>query len=235
MRRRRSDTQLDILVLDAGGAPARPWLTLVLDGHSRVIAGYCVFLGAPTALQTSLALRQAIWRKADPAWPVCGIPDILQVDHGGDFASRRLERVVADLGIGLVFSGVARPQGRGKVERFFGTLNTELLPELPGHLVEGRPETAKALPLSELDAAVGAYVTQTYNLRPQGEIGATPRDAWNAVAEDAERLRPLCLQPRIAKAISCARKCNYLGKRQNLPSELHRSRLSKEHPASCLG
>ena len=38
-----------------------------------VIAGYAVFLGAPSALQTALALRQAIWRKADPAWPICGI------------------------------------------------------------------------------------------------------------------------------------------------------------------
>ena len=173
-------TQLDILVLDAGGAPAPPWLTLVLDDHSRVIAGYCVFLGAPTALRTSLALRQAIWRKTDPAWPVCGIPDILHVDHGSDFTSRHLEQVGADLRIELVFSGVARPQGRGKVERLFGTLNTDLLPELPGHLVEGRPATAPALSLSELDAAVAAYITHTYNLRPHGAIGAAPGDAWIA-------------------------------------------------------
>jgi len=54
----------------------------VIDDHSRVVAGYMVFLGAPSALNTSLALRQAIWRKADPAWPVCGIPDVLYVDHG---------------------------------------------------------------------------------------------------------------------------------------------------------
>ncbi|MEM9761708.1 MAG: Mu transposase C-terminal domain-containing protein [Pseudomonadota bacterium] len=173
-------TLLDVLVLDAGGAPVRPWLTLVLDDHSRAIAGYCVFLGAPTALQTSLALRQAIWRKTDPAWPVCGVPDVLHVDHGSDFTSRHLEQVAADLRIDLIFSGVARPQGRGKVERLFGTLNTELLPELPGHLVEGRPEAAPALSLSELDAAIGAYITHTYNLRPHGEIGATPRDAWIA-------------------------------------------------------
>jgi putative transposase len=33
-------------------------------------------------LNTSLALRQAIWRKADPDWPVCGIPDTHYVDHG---------------------------------------------------------------------------------------------------------------------------------------------------------
>ncbi|HQT62843.1 Mu transposase C-terminal domain-containing protein, partial [Acidiphilium sp.] len=173
-------TQLDILVLDAGGTPARPWLTLVLDDHSRAIAGYCVFVGAPTALQTSLALRQAIWRKTDPAWPICGVPDILHVDHGSDFTSRHLEQVAADLRIELVFSGVARPQGRGKVERLFGTLNTELLPELPGHLVEGRPASVPVLSLSQLDAAVGAYIIHTYNLREHSEIGAAPRDAWIA-------------------------------------------------------
>lgn len=45
-------TQLDILSLDAGGRPVRPWLTTVLDDYSRVIAGYMVFLGAPSALNT---------------------------------------------------------------------------------------------------------------------------------------------------------------------------------------
>src|SRR3546814_16174217 len=75
-------TQLDILILDAGGRPVRPWLTTVLDDHSRVIAGYMVFLGAPSALNTSLALRQAIWLKAAPPWPVCGISsDERRVGH----------------------------------------------------------------------------------------------------------------------------------------------------------
>jgi putative transposase len=66
-------TELDILIPDANGGP---WLTTVLDDHSRALAGYTVFLGAPSALQTSLALRQAIWRKPDPGWQVCGIPDV---------------------------------------------------------------------------------------------------------------------------------------------------------------
>jgi putative transposase len=83
-------TRLDVLILDEAGRPARPWLTTVLDDYSRAVAGYMTFLGAPSALNTSLALRQAIWRKADPAWPICGIPDVLYVDHGSDFASRHL-------------------------------------------------------------------------------------------------------------------------------------------------
>ena len=72
-------TELDVLVLEANGTAARPWLTIVIDDHCRAIAGYTVFFGAPSALHTSLALRQAIWRKTDPTWPVCGIPDVLYV------------------------------------------------------------------------------------------------------------------------------------------------------------
>lgn len=78
-------TQLDILVLD-GGNPRRPWLTVVLDDCSRAVPGYTINLGAPSSLNTSLALRQAIWTKSDPAWPMCGIPEIRYADHGSDLA-----------------------------------------------------------------------------------------------------------------------------------------------------
>lgn len=171
-------TLLDVLVLDEGGKPMRPWLTTVLDDHSRAVAGYMVFLGAPCVLNTCLVLRHAIWRKADPAWPVCGVPDVLYVDHGSDFTSRHLDRAAADLRFRLVYSAVARPQGRGKVERLFGTLNTELLRELPGHLVEGKAASTPTLSLARLDRAIGAFIADTYHVRVHGEIGQTPLDAW---------------------------------------------------------
>lgn len=47
----------------------RPWLTVVLNDKFCAVAGDTVFLGDPTALQTAFALRQAIWRKTDPAEP----------------------------------------------------------------------------------------------------------------------------------------------------------------------
>jgi len=171
-------TQLDLLILDANGKPARPWLTIVQDDYSRAVAGYCVFLGAPSALQTALALRQAICRKGDPGWPVCGIPEMLYTDHGSDFTSQHLEQVAAELRIELVFSAVARPQGRGKIERIFGTVNTELLPELPGYLAEGKARRPPALPLSELDQVVGRFLIGTHNARRHSEIGLTPDAAW---------------------------------------------------------
>ena len=173
-------TLLDLTIVDENGNEARPWLTVVIDDHSRAVAGYAVFLGAPCSLQTALALRQAIWRKTDPAWPICGIPDVLYVDHGSDFTSRHLEQVAADLRMELTFSTVRRPQGRGKVERFFGTVNSELLPELPGSFVGGQPAKTPSLSLSDLDHALGTFITQTYNVRVHREIGVTPNAAWVA-------------------------------------------------------
>lgn len=80
-------TLLDIEILDKAGASVRPWLTVVLDDYSRAVAGYTVFIGAPTVEQTALALHQAVNRKTNTAWPVSDLPDVLYRDHGSDFTS----------------------------------------------------------------------------------------------------------------------------------------------------
>lgn len=174
-------TLLDVQVLDAKGQPARPWLTVVLDDHSRAVAGYTVFLGDPTAEQTALALHQAAGRKSNPAWPVTGLPDVLYSDHGSDFTSARLERVCLDTHIRLVHSRVGVPQGRGKIERFFGTVTSELLPHLPGHMPHGtraKPVSPPALTLAQLDEILERFVVEDYHARPHSETGQQPATRW---------------------------------------------------------
>ncbi|BAS18463.1 transposase for transposon Tn552 (plasmid) [Arthrobacter sp. Hiyo8] len=139
-----------------------------------------VFLGAPSAMNTALALRQGIWPKAVSGWPMCGIPDVLYVDHGSDFTSHHLAQTAMDLHFEITYSTIARPQGRGKIERFFGTLNTELLAELPGHLSPGNRAPEPVLTLPELDDAVGRFITGTYHRRTHSEINSTPNRAWIA-------------------------------------------------------
>lgn len=170
-------TMLDILIRDTNGKPVRPWLTIVEDDHSRAICGYTVFTGAPSAMNTALALRQAIWHKSEPRWAMCGIPDVLYVDHGSDFTSSHVAQSAIDLHIHIVHSAVARPQGRGKIERFYGTINTELLPTLAGHLAPGQRHPEPALNLSQLDQAIGAFILE-YNHRVHRSIGTTPHEAW---------------------------------------------------------
>jgi putative transposase len=168
-------TQLDLIL--AGGD--RPWLSAILDDRSRGVAGFSVSLTAPSALQTSLALRQSIWRKPEPGWGLCGIPDVLYVDHGSDFTSRHLEQVAADLHIQLIHSTVGRPQGRGKIERFFRTVNQLFLATLPGYAPQGRPVTPPGLSLSDLDHQLRGFVIG-YNHRLHGETGQAPQDRWAA-------------------------------------------------------
>jgi len=106
-------TELDVMVLDEADRPVRLWLTVIVDDHSRAVPGNTVFLGDPTALQTALALRQAIWRKTDPAWPVCGHPAALYSDRGSDFTSDHMAQVCADVKVQLIHSTPGKPRLTG--------------------------------------------------------------------------------------------------------------------------
>ncbi len=171
-------TELDILVQDANGAPVRPWLTVVIDDHSRAIAAYQLTTSPPSALQTALALRRAIWRKAEPGWTICGIPEVLYTDHGCDFTSRHIEQVCAELKVRLIFSQVGRPRGRGRIERFFGTLNTCCLADLPGYLAPGGPPPKPGLALAGLDAALRRFIVEAYNHTRHSATGHAPEARW---------------------------------------------------------
>ena len=171
-------SELDILVKDEKGNPRKPWLTVILDDYSRAVAGYFLSLHAPSAIQTSLALRQAIWRKAVPAWHVCGIPEVLYTDHGSDFTSHHIEEVAADLKIRLIFSTVAKPRGRGKLERFFETLTQVLLPRLPGFSPGDCVVRGTKLTLEQLAKELETFLVHEYHLAPHSTTKEPPQARW---------------------------------------------------------
>jgi putative transposase len=173
-------TELDVRVLDEHARPARPWLTVILDDFSRAVAGYALSLHAPSSIQTALALRQAIWRKGNPHWSVCGIPETFYSDHGSDFTSQHLEQVAADLHMPLVFSTAGKPRGRGKVERIFETVNQRFLSHQPGYTPAGSAPATAVLTLPELDARLRTYFVETYHQQPHSETGVPPQARWEA-------------------------------------------------------
>lgn len=173
-------TPLDIMILDASGAPQRPWLTTVIDDHSRVLAGYFMSLDVPSAMNTALALRQAIWRKTDPRWIVCGIPDQLYVDNGADFTSEHIMQACIALKIRLLHSRPGRPRGRGRIERLFRTINDMFLPDLPGHLINGKPLSPPGLDLPTLAARFEMFLHTVYHVRQHGGVGEAPLRRWQA-------------------------------------------------------
>jgi putative transposase len=198
-------TPLDILLIRPDGTTAKPWLSTVIDDYSRAVAGYFLSFEAPSALNTSLALRQAIWRKEAPDWIVCGIPDVLYTDNGSDFTSQHLEQVGADLKIRLVFSIPGKPRGRGRIERFFLTVNEMFLCELDdyapaGGVVRGKP----TLTLAEFDTRFRAFLLDAYHRRENAETNISPAERWEAnsflprMPDSLEQLDLLLIQ--VAKA-----------------------------------
>jgi putative transposase len=173
-------TLLDIWLLDERGKPCRPWLTSIIDDHSRALSGYFLGFQAPSALITALALRQAIWRKEDPRWHVCGIPDTFYTDHGSDFTSCHIEQVAAALKMRLVFSIPGMPRGRGRVERFFETVNQLLLCDLPGYTPGDSAKAGARLSLAEFETRFHEFLLGNYHQRLHSATNMAPQTRWDA-------------------------------------------------------
>ncbi len=171
--------KLDIWLENEQGKAKRPWLTVILDDYSRAVAGYRLSWDAPSAQQTALALRQAVWRKEDGIWHVCGLPERFYTDHGSDFTSKHMEQVGIDLKMKLIYSQVGVPGGRGKIERFFRTVNQLLLERLPGYMGSKECETREGhLTLSELEEHFRNWLLSDYHRREHSELKRSPQEVW---------------------------------------------------------
>lgn len=119
------------LVDDIARQPiGRPWLTLVLDVNTRMVAGLYVSLASPSAAVAGLAFAQAVLPKDDwlaergieIAWPVCGLPAVLHMDNAAEFRSEAFRRGLQQHGVRPEFRPVGRPHWGGHIERLMGTL-----------------------------------------------------------------------------------------------------------------
>lgn len=173
-------TPLDLIIRDERNTTVKPWLTVILDDYSRAVAGYRLSLQPPSTQQTALTLRQAIWRKSDPRWQVCGIPESFYTDNGSDFISQHMEQVGVDLKMALVFSFPGEPRGRGRIERFFETVNQLFLCQLPGYTPAGTRHVQPTLSFDELDRRLRTFLLEEYHHRFHGETKSTPLDRWGA-------------------------------------------------------
>jgi putative transposase len=113
-------TPVDVMVVDAGRrlSIGRPWLTVVIDVATRIVAGFHVSLWAPSALSVSLTLSHAVLSKttwlADRelqtlTWPASGLPRAIHVDNAKEFHSDALVRGCQEYGVQLDHRPRARP------------------------------------------------------------------------------------------------------------------------------
>lgn len=171
-------TPLDIVLLDENGVSRKPWLTIIIDDYSRAICGYYITFEDPCSINTALALRQAIWRKKNPKWQVCGIPKILYTDNGSDFKSDHIKQVAIDLKIQLKNSIPAKPQGRGRVERFFLTVNQLLLMNFDGYTPPKTAYPQATLTLEQFTPLLEQFILEDYHQKIHSTTKQPPLERW---------------------------------------------------------
>jgi putative transposase len=150
-------------------AARKTYLFAFLDDHSRLLPGYRWGYAEDT-VRLAVALRPALASR--------GVPKGVYVDNGSAYVDRWLLRGCAKLGIRLVHSTPGRPEGRGKIERFFRTVREQFLVEITGEAdVIGRHHVAD---LAELNRLFAAWVETVYHRTIHSETGQTPLQRWCA-------------------------------------------------------
>jgi putative transposase len=132
-------------------------------------------------MSIALALRDSLL-ETDKKWNVVyGIPTIIYIDNGRDYRSRHIEEVCLHFGIEQRFHEGYRPQSKGKVERFFGTLETMCISTLDGYVgsnVQKRPHKVKPkLSMGKLQERIDIFLSE-YHERRHGTTKRPPRDLW---------------------------------------------------------
>lgn len=84
-----------------------------------------------------------------------------------------MEQVAIDLRINLIFSTVGVPRGRGKVERFFQTINQMFLENLPGYI--GNTDGEELLTIHDFKEKLHCFLIKEYNQTPHSSIKKHPQ------------------------------------------------------------
>jgi putative transposase len=150
----------------------KTYLFAFLDDRSRLVVGYR-FGFAEDTVRLAAALQ--------PALAARGVPDSAYVDNGSAFVDAWLLRACGKLGIRLVHSTPHRPQGRGKIERWFRGVRDQFLVEVTDSTAAEIAERGltHAAALLELNALFTAWVESQYHHRVHSETGQTPLARWD--------------------------------------------------------
>ena len=150
----------------------KSYLFAFIDDHSRAV------MGARWAHHDDAVRMAAAFR---PALQARGVPESAYLDNGSAFVDAWLLRGCAVLGIKLIHSRPGKPEGRGKIERFFRTVRDQFLVEA------GDGEGIRDL--AEMNRLFQAWTETVYHRVVHSETGQAPAARWEK-ASPQERAVP---------------------------------------------
>ncbi|HTH09460.1 MAG TPA: hypothetical protein VMA55_07810, partial [Acidovorax sp.] len=196
--------KLDLFVVDEQtGLPlGRPWLTVILDECTRMILGYSLSFDEPSAMTVMRALRHALMPKMEledvtSPWPCWGIMQTLVVDNGLEFHGQSLEFAAGQFGIIIQTCPRRQPWYKGKIERFFRTVQGDLIALIPGRsfsnvLERGDYDSSRhaAVSLETLHRLLNVWIADVYHAQAHSALQQSPLAKWDSLIDQVDRHLP---------------------------------------------
>tara|TARA_A100001391_G_scaffold149716_2_gene107179 strand:+ start:688 stop:2976 length:2289 start_codon:yes stop_codon:yes gene_type:complete len=180
-----------------------PYLMAAIDCYTGVIAGYDIGFDPPSFVSASRCLRHVIESKSDEiknlprdedglpivqgAYPVNGVPYQFFLDNDRAFHAQSLEQSAKALGCHIDYVPRAEPWQKGKIERFWGSVQTSFLDMFPGKVLrigktaahEYNPEKDAVLTLAELRLLITKAIVDVHHEGIEPDENRKRIDLWN--------------------------------------------------------
>lgn len=195
-------TQLDLLVCDnEGRILGRPWLTVIIDRYSRMILGFSLTFTPPSWVSVMEALRIALQPKEHLLESVCraigkdaafeftypcfGSIERLFCDNGPEFRSASMKETERAINMQIIDLPRAAGWLKGRIERWFHSLNTGLVHLLPGTtksnpraLRNYKPMKHVELSFNDANWLITKFIVDHHHSTEHSETGEAPLVMW---------------------------------------------------------
>lgn len=195
-------TTLNVIVVceDSGVVLGRPTLTVAIDHRSRAVLGFYLGFEVPSSMSVAHCLHHAFTQKSylkatyDDIvndWPFFGIPASLIFDNGREFLSEAITAICETLNIDIDYMPGRQPHYKGVVERFFRTLQDQLIHRLPGTTLSNPEdrgdydsEKKARITMKKLLGLIHKWIVDIYHQDIHSGINDTPANAWKTSEEE---------------------------------------------------
>lgn len=202
-------TKLPLFIVDTENRMpiGTPWFTSAIDKYSGTVLGYYASFEPPSYLSVMQCLLHAIKPKnylhslypnIEKIWNAYGLPEVIVVDNGKEFYSSHFEDACLSLGIVIQYCPPKMPWYKSAIERYFGSLNTQLLSNKPGKKFselmkqyDYDPQKNAVISFQAFQEILHLFIVDIYNQSSHPEYNFSRAEVWKkALVEFPPALPP---------------------------------------------
>jgi putative transposase len=190
-------TKTDLMVVDLETKLpiGRATLTDAIDVYTKMPFGSYISFEPPSYLSVMQCLLNAIkpktyvkklYPEVENEWNCYGLPELIIVDNGKEFHSLDFEDACLQLGIIVEYAPPGCPEYKGSKERYYETLNTQLLHDAPGTTFSNifdradyDPVRNALIDIESLKKIHHIYMIDIYARQIHKGISDVPARLWN--------------------------------------------------------